>query len=713
MVWVRLFLSAFLFFTLLGCEKEDDVSNEFGGVNSSCYSAKSEIYKADTASAEHRTAAQSTVKFFDRGGEVADFQVLVDEGKYIVLPDIRAKYCKYENHGKVLTGWDDGVTLIRPGQKYKVTDADVAFAAVWEEGIEIYTAKELYDMRDNLGGKYKLMRNIDLAEYSDWEPIGGELIPDPFTGELYGNGYTIDNLTIDNDSGSTAGLFGAIGGKSAVYDLRIALSAGGIKLYGVDRKKAAGTLAGYVILDSLNDNVTVENVKTLSGSGLQNGIQIGNSICSGSAEMYAGGIVGAIEVKDSFTELNIIHNSNSVNVSPYSSAPSCKIYLGGIVGGSFYTTPDSSKITISGSKNYGYISSNMFSHVYIGGIAGSVLIYDIDNVEVVDCENYGEIKVASSAQIYEIIEVFAGGIAGKTDAKVNRCANHANVEIKNNHAITSLAIRDRYFAAGGIIGDLSDIGMIIESRNFADISAFSDNTSVDPRIFAGGLCGSSHGSNSSPPNHAVVKNSVNIGYVSAYIIDNNTSGIHADAGGLVGYAYNYADIADSYNTGNISAITNNLFAGATKFTSAGGIAGRLGNNSTIERTYNNGSVSVDATGGLTTPISRVMAGGIVGYLHSNSAVANSSVQLNSDVAVSPIPPAAYRAWIIGRAESSTVTFVNYSQYNPLSEHGPNGNDGQYAPVLYQTIYESLGFDLTDNWKFNTDTIPPTLKWEKE
>jgi hypothetical protein len=86
--------------------------------------------------------------------------------------------------------------------------------------IGIYSVSDLNKMRENVGGKYIFMTNIDLSEatseggefYRDgkgWEPIG---TPDTyFKGIFDGNGYTIKGLTINNAASAHstyAGLFG-------------------------------------------------------------------------------------------------------------------------------------------------------------------------------------------------------------------------------------------------------------------------------------------------------------------------------------------------------------------------------------------------------------------------------------------------------------------------------------------------------------------------
>ena len=80
----------------------------------------------------------------------------------------------------------------------------------------IYTAAQLNNVRSNLGGKYILMNNIDVASLGYWGPIGGG--SSPFTGILDGGGYRITGMEIDLVSYSQtqyaiyAGLFGQIRG---------------------------------------------------------------------------------------------------------------------------------------------------------------------------------------------------------------------------------------------------------------------------------------------------------------------------------------------------------------------------------------------------------------------------------------------------------------------------------------------------------------------
>ena len=59
----------------------------------------------------------------------------------------------------------------------------------------IYKAEDLRRIKDNLGGKYWLMRDVDMSELNyPWDPLGTP--QRPFSGELQGNGFSIQNLSI-------------------------------------------------------------------------------------------------------------------------------------------------------------------------------------------------------------------------------------------------------------------------------------------------------------------------------------------------------------------------------------------------------------------------------------------------------------------------------------------------------------------------------------
>ena len=63
----------------------------------------------------------------------------------------------------------------------------------------ISTPQELDNVRKNLKGNYQLANDIDMSNYTDYEPIGNES-EGAFKGTFNGNGHTIKNLEMDYDS---------------------------------------------------------------------------------------------------------------------------------------------------------------------------------------------------------------------------------------------------------------------------------------------------------------------------------------------------------------------------------------------------------------------------------------------------------------------------------------------------------------------------------
>ena len=80
------------------------------------------------------------------------------------------------------------------------------------KAIKIYTAEDLYNIRNKSSQAYVLMNDIDLAGFKggQWTPIGDA---GTFYGLLDGQGHVIKNLTITGKSTRFCGLFGAINGR--------------------------------------------------------------------------------------------------------------------------------------------------------------------------------------------------------------------------------------------------------------------------------------------------------------------------------------------------------------------------------------------------------------------------------------------------------------------------------------------------------------------
>ena len=173
--------------------------------------------------------------------------------------------------------------------------------------VEVTTASDLYDVRDDGTLKYIQMADIDLSGYSDWDPIC-HLYTAAFTGEYDGNGYIISNLTMSNPTlqGAYIGLFGSAIG--AVFTNLVVLDAS------INTDIAIGVLVGYSETSLYtrcrsNGSITQSDTSNSETGGLigyswDDDIIRCSSLCTiNSAAVYTGGLFGYLDesyVKDCY-----------------------------------------------------------------------------------------------------------------------------------------------------------------------------------------------------------------------------------------------------------------------------------------------------------------------------------------------------------------------------------------------------------------------------
>jgi hypothetical protein len=100
--------------------------------------------------------------------------------------------------------------------------------------IQIHDWYDLNDVRDNLGGSYILMNDLDSTtlgyeelasptanEGRGWDPIGVFDYDEPFIGSLDGGGYQIRDLFINRPYKYGVGLFSAVGGAGVVQNIGV------------------------------------------------------------------------------------------------------------------------------------------------------------------------------------------------------------------------------------------------------------------------------------------------------------------------------------------------------------------------------------------------------------------------------------------------------------------------------------------------------------
>ena len=180
-----------------------------------------------------------------------------------------------------------------------------------EDPILISAPNQLNSVRYNLGAYYRLMADInlsnyesfnptDLSFYKNFDPIGSEKTP--FSGIFDGNGHTINDLIINNDS-NNVGLFRVNIGEiknvrfentNVTGDSNVGILVG-VNLGKISKSYATGNVIGKNIIGGL--------------VGLNNG-QISDSHAKGNVEgtFGVGGLIGykfSGDVNDSHSHVNV------------------------------------------------------------------------------------------------------------------------------------------------------------------------------------------------------------------------------------------------------------------------------------------------------------------------------------------------------------------------------------------------------------------------
>lgn len=223
------------------------------------------------------------------------------------------------------------------------------------------------------GSEFVLADNIDLAAYSNWTPIGNNT--NRFKGTFDGNGYSVQNLHIDNELEDYQGLFG--------------FSIGKIQNLGLE-----------------NVNITGHNsVGAIVGNGYYTGII--NCYVSGkvNGNDNVGAVAGSMDhsaVDYSYSDANVFASGNTVGGlvgSSYHSGVSSSFFKGD-VSGNIYVGGLVGTLHDGGSQIIGSFSigNNVKANNYAGGIVGYV-----KNARIVD--SYSEECSISCAK-------FAGAAVG-------------------------------------------------------------------------------------------------------------------------------------------------------------------------------------------------------------------------------------------------------------------------------------------------------------
>lgn len=283
-------------------------------------------------------------------------------------------------------------------------------AEVPEGYTPIYTAEDLYNIRNNLAGKYILMNDIDLSAYENWIPIG--TYDTPFTGEFNGNSKIINNfkMQIDSEDKVTyAAVFGAVTGgyiqDTIVKDCVVDVRAMSDSVWGV----CASGIVALGNKDSIIENcivsgvISVETDNMASAGGIAARFSGTIRNCKNLASVYAyvpseydcrfiqvGGIAGSFS---GLLEKSSNHGTLEIEYN-YHNEYSAFVYLGGIAGNSMEGG------AINNCYNIGTIIGNTNQMPYFGGVSGY-------SATVTNSHNYGLLNCVKDDVV--------GGVSGITE----------------------------------------------------------------------------------------------------------------------------------------------------------------------------------------------------------------------------------------------------------------------------------------------------------
>ena len=262
-----------------------------------------------------------------------------------------------------------------------------------------------------------LTADIDLAGY-EWTPIGS--ISKNFAGTFDGKDHTVDNLSINYSSTTTAslyrGLFGWVSGANATNRAKIEnMTVNGTVVAGSNKSvndAYVGGIAGradYADLTNLHSNVDV-SIKRTTGNYWQS----------------VGGVVGG-----TYYSLNVTNCSNSGNITGWR-------YCAGIVGN---ISSGNQPSTITGCVNTGNVTA---PSTCAAGIVSNLA----SNCKVTACYNTGTIKAGGN---------YAAGIVGYAGkSEVTNCFNLGEI------------ISNESFVYGSVIGIVSDANAVIKNLYYLE-----------------------------------------------------------------------------------------------------------------------------------------------------------------------------------------------------------------------------------------------------
>ena len=291
---------------------------------------------------------------------------------------------------------------------------------------QIYTPAHLEALADFVnagngsatsGVYYKMMNNINLSNYSNWEPIGNNNPDDVsrrFQGHFDGNNYAVQNLTINRPSEDFIGLFGYVDG----YPNPASIKNLGMEDCDIVGQSRTGSLVGHSALSPISN---------CYATGIVSGVQ------------YTGGLVGSSSsyIDESYTSVTVnATGSNTGGIAGTTSSAILNCYAtgnvngGAIVGGVLgSTTGTGMNAGIVNCYATGNVSATSY---YVGGVVGTLSAYS----QVIDCVAANDSVTTTHTSTDNINRVYGNESLFAITLR-NNYANSAMVVIRGTSTVTT------------------------------------------------------------------------------------------------------------------------------------------------------------------------------------------------------------------------------------------------------------------------------------
>lgn len=375
---------------------------------------------------------------------------------------------------------------------------------------QIYNLTQLQGVNGDLDGKYMLMNNIDASATSSWNggngfnPIGDD--GDPFVGEFEGQGYTIQNLTIDRTSESRVGLFGKVGeysNNATLSNISIlnatvkggfatGILVGEAETSTITNASSTGTVEGTPDVGGLvgyNDDTSIEDSNSAA-------VVTDNASSTDSSDENTGGLVG---VNDG-TDANISNSYATGTVTGEDTA-------GGLVALNKYGTISNSYATgdVEGRRDIGGLvgkqrrSSSSITGSYASGsvsaledMGGFIAINDSGTI----ADSYATGLVSDTTSDYTKV---AGGFVGLNKATIQNSYSEGNVQISVGEQVggfvgtNSQGSITKSYATGNANGNKLIGGFVGYNEDSSTVSkSYAKGDSTASSGSSGGFVGSNY-----------------------------------------------------------------------------------------------------------------------------------------------------------------------------------------------------------------------------